>query len=67
MMTEERAADYRRRIAADLAGTLNEYGVDSDVDLRDAIIDDAMFHIEHLLVEIASLHREVLLLRERTP
>jgi hypothetical protein len=50
----ERAADIRERLHRDMYTTLVSRGhhVWDDQEVIDALCDDAMFQIEHLLVEI---------------
>lgn len=55
---EERALDIRARLHQDMHTTVvSQFAGDHAVsDLIDALCDDAMFQIEHLLVEIEAMH-----------
>lgn len=56
---EERAVQIRANLRQDMHTTLVTEGVDSKrwgVGVLDALVGDAMFQIEHLLVEIEALH-----------
>jgi hypothetical protein len=56
---EERAVDIRARLHQDMHTTAVTNGVAVNQDtasLLDALCSDAMFQIEHLLVEIEALH-----------
>jgi hypothetical protein len=53
MSTEERAAQIKANLHQDMHTTVVTNGLDSTV--VDLLVDDAMFQIEHLLVEIEGL------------
>lgn len=56
MSVEERAVDIRTRMRSDMIKTLRQHlGITVYIagDLVDELLDDAMFHVEHLLVECA--------------
>jgi len=56
MTTEDRAAQIRANLRADMHTTLVANGmVDFDEPVFNYLVDDAMFVIEHLLVEIEAL------------
>jgi hypothetical protein len=58
---EERALDIRARMHQDMHTTvITQFsGEDESLDeLVDALCEDAMFQVEHLLVEIEALHIE---------
>lgn len=61
MSAEERAADYRRRLSRDLTLTWRQHHAGDtppEWPMIDAMVEDAMFPVEHLLAEIEDLHNE---------
>jgi hypothetical protein len=53
---EERAADFKRHISNDLTKRLRTVCNAHTLQiLLDEVVDDVMFHVEHLLVEIDDL------------
>ncbi len=62
MTVEERAADMRTNMRHDMANTLRQHfgpGVIITAALLDALVDDGMFHVEHLLIEDAALQQQI--------
>jgi hypothetical protein len=56
MSIEERAVTIRAQMRADIANTLRQHlgrGTVITGPMLDALVDDGMFHVEHLLVECA--------------
>lgn len=53
MSAEERAADIKTRLLADIKRTLSTTYESTDL-MVEAVVDDAMFHVEHLLVELGA-------------
>lgn len=53
---EERAKDLRARLAQDMHTTAVTHGLTDMPTLLDALVEDAMFQIEHLLMEVEALH-----------
>lgn len=53
---EERAADLRANLHHDMHTTAVTQGLTDMPSLIDDLVGDAMFYIEHLLVEIEALH-----------
>jgi hypothetical protein len=61
MSLEERASVIRERMRHDIANTLRQYmgtGAVITGELLDALVDDGMFPVEHLLVELATIVQE---------
>jgi len=50
--TAERAFDVKQRLHADMRLTFMQHNIVPHEDLLDALVDDALFHVEHLLDEI---------------
>lgn len=53
---EVRAKDIRANLHQDMHTTAASEGLTDMPHLLDSLVDDAMFQIEHLLVEIEALH-----------
>lgn len=68
MTAEERAANFRERIKSDLGTTMQPWFPHQEPEVIDSLVeqvlDDAMFHVEHLLVEIETLQQELAAERE---
>jgi hypothetical protein len=62
---EERARDIRARLHQDMHTTLVSNAIDGEgvvawsPSITDALVTDAMFQVEPLLVEIAALHLKI--------
>ena len=61
MTLEDRASVIRERMRNDIANTLRQnYGPTFVIggELLDALVDDGMFAVEHLLIELATAQQE---------